>query len=125
MGTRQAKRLRQIDAAHERYAVTLLAVGLPQVFRPVVTDPADSRYGEYVGEGEPSYNWYDNAWRESVGEFYTASFGTGTPPGPKARKRFVRGYVAWLQKEIRKRSEYEDHTVHGVTGRRRKETAHG
>lgn len=110
MGDRQAKRQRRIDAAHERYTVTLLAMGMP---------PAIKKIPLTIG-GEVEFNWTDGMWRDNVEGFYQASFGTGTPPGRKARRRFIRGYVSWLKKEVQARSEYEDHMVHGVTGRRRK-----
>lgn len=117
MGDRQAKRQRRIDAAHERYTVTLLAIGMPPQVRQM---QQKSKYGPITMSSEAEFNWNDNKWRENVEGFYQASFGTGTPPGRKARRRFIRGYVSWLRKEVDKRSLYEDYKHHGVTGRRLK-----
>lgn len=105
MGTRQAKRQRRIDAAHQRYAATLLAVGLPENL--TVMDLESQRSANLHGTRVGPPNWYHAEWREKIAEFYLASFGTGTPPGRKAKKRFVRGYVAWLKREITARKETE------------------
>lgn len=117
MGTRQARRLRRVESAHDMYVGVLLAVGLPQRLKPITRENC---YGKLYA-GDAKFAWDDAMWRANVTQLYLESFGkTFTPPGPKSQKRFVRGFTAWCRKEVEKRSDYEDHTVHGVTGRKRK-----
>ena len=90
MGTRQARR-RRVERAHERYAAVLLAVGMPgRLLR---------REG-ITKINWDAYLWYDYQWREEIRQFYIAAH-LGTPaPCDKTVKKFVRGYVAWLRREV-------------------------
>ncbi|MCK5319637.1 MAG: hypothetical protein KAJ55_17120 [Anaerolineales bacterium] len=116
MGTRQARRLRRVDRAHQRYVGTLLALGLPRRMLDLTAKRKDAP----ITLSEPRFDWDCPGWRGNIAQFYLDSFGDGTPPGTKAQKRFVRGFVSWCRKEVFDRSEYEDYRFHGVTGRRRK-----
>lgn len=91
MGTRQARRQRAIERAHERYAGTLLAVGLPR--RAVGASAGDVRFAD----GE--YLWYDNEWRSSIMTFYLAAHIGNPTPTDKTVKKFVRGFVSWVRRE--------------------------
>lgn len=96
MGTRQARRQRQIERAHERYAGVLLAVGMPRKLR-ALTGAAE--YGRLVA-GKSETDWYDVEWREKIREFYIAAHQGSPAPTDKTVKKFVRGYIAWLRTEI-------------------------
>lgn len=116
MGMRQTRRLQRVERARDIYVGTLLAVGLPRKLRSLSMFPDSPNTNP-----EPRFDWDCAGWRGNVCQFYVESFGeTFTGPGTKAQKRFVRGFTAWCRKEVNKRSAYEDHTVHGVTGRRLK-----
>jgi len=101
MNEKKAKELRRIDAAHNRYIGVMLAVGLPPRFsqRTIVGD----------------VNWYDRDYRERVVKFYIESFASTPRPNDKTVKKFVRGYMRWLQREQNARAEkwtqQESHSV--------------
>lgn len=122
MGTRQARRLRRVDRAHQRYVGTLLAVGLPPRLDRLTAAHPDAPITLTPAE----WVWHDPIWRGNIAQFYLDSHGTGTPPGTKAQRRFVRGFTAWCRKEVESRSRTEEFKHHGVTGRRlKKEYANG
>jgi len=116
MGTRQARLQRQIERAHERYAGTLLAVGMPMRIRYLTAKNRDAP----IEQGEARFHWHDSGWRAQVAQFYLDSHQGQPPPSMKTQKKFIRGFTAWLRKEVEARSGYEDYKFHGVTGRRRK-----
>ena len=103
MNEQKARELRRIECAHERFIGVMLAVGMP---------PSKSletqEYYRRIGKANEAYRWFDNEYRERVGNFYIASFTSAPRPNAKTVKKFVRSYMRWLQQQYRQRQENGD-----------------